>query len=131
MPDLDEARELVKTGNYAATKLLYDNIPETLSELIRTAFIPKPGYKFIVADFSAIEARVIAYIAGEQWVLDTFANGGDIYCETASRMFHCNVVKHGENGHLRQKGKQCVLSCSYGGSVGAMKSMGAIESGMK
>ena len=131
MSDLDEARELVKTGNYAATKLLYDNIPETLSELIRTAFIPKPGYKFIVADFSAIEARVIAYIAGEQWVLDTFANGGDIYCETASRMFHCNVVKHGENGHLRQKGKQCVLSCSYGGSVGAMKSMGAIESGMK
>ena len=131
MSDLEEARELVKSNNFKAMTLLYDNIPSTLSELIRTTFIPKPGYKFIVSDFSAIEARVVAYIAGEQWVLDTFANGGDIYCETASRMFHCNVVKHGENGHLRQKGKQCVLSCSYGGSVGAMKSMGAIESGMK
>ena len=128
--DLNSTRELVKQGNFEAFQILYDNIPETLSELIRTAFIPKPGYKFIVADFSAIEARVVAYIAGEQWVLDTFANGGDIYCETASRMFHCNVVKHGENGHLRQKGKQCVLSCSYGGSVGAMLNMGALESGM-
>ena len=128
--DLNSTRELVKQGNFEAFQILYDNIPETLSELIRTAFIPKSGYKFIVADFSAIEARVVAYIAGEQWVLDTFANGGDIYCETASRMFHCNVVKHGENGHLRQKGKQCVLSCSYGGSVGAMLNMGALESGM-
>ena len=128
--DLNSTRELVKQGNFEAFEILYDNIPETLSELIRTAFIPKSGYKFIVADFSAIEARVVAYIAGEQWVLDTFANGGDIYCETASRMFHCNVVKHGENGHLRQKGKQCVLSCSYGGSVGAMLNMGALESGM-
>ena len=98
MPDLDEARELVRSNNYKATQLLYDNIPETLSELIRTAFIPKPGYKFIVADFSAIEARVLSWIAKEQWRMDTFANGGDIYCATASKMFHCNVVKHGENG---------------------------------
>ncbi len=131
MTDLNEARELVKSNNYTATKFLYEDIPSTLSELIRTAFIPKPGYKFIVADFSAIEARVVAYLAGEQWLLDTFAKGGDIYCETASRMFHCKVVKHGENGHLRQKGKQCVLSCSYGGSTGAMRAMGALESGMK
>ncbi len=131
MPDLDEARELVKSGNYTATKLLYDNIPETLSELIRTAFIPKPGYKFIVADFSAIEARVLSWVAKEQWRMDTFANGGDIYCATASKMFHCNVVKHGENGELRQKGKAAELSCGYGGSVGALKAMGALESGMK
>ena len=117
MPDLNEARELVKSGNYTATKLLYDNIPETLSELIRTAFIPKPGYKFIVADFSAIEARVLSWIAKEQWRMDTFASGGDIYCATASKMFHCNVVKHGENGELRQKGKAAELACIAEGEL--------------
>ena len=131
MTDLDEARELVRTGNFETMELLYDDIPDTLSQLIRTAFIPMPGYKFVVADFSAIEARVLAYLAGEQWVLDIFAQGGDIYCATASRMFHCNVVKHGENGELRQKGKQATLSCGYGGSVGALIAMGALESGMK
>ena len=131
MTDLDEARELVRTGNFEAMELLYGDIPDTLSQLIRTAFIPMPGYKFVVADFSAIEARVLAYLAGEQWVLDIFAQGGDIYCATASRMFHCNVVKHGENGELRQKGKQATLSCGYGGSVGALIAMGALESGMK
>ena len=131
MPDLNEARELVKSNNYNATELLYEDIPSTLSELIRTAFIPKPGYKFIVADFSAIEARVLSWLAGEKWRMETFASGGDIYCATASKMFHCNVVKHGENGHLRQKGKSCELACGYGGSTGAMISMGALESGMK
>ena len=128
--DLNSTRELVKQGNFEAFQILYDNIPETLSELIRTAFIPKPGYKFIVADFSAIEARVLSWVAKEKWRMDTFANGGDIYCATASRMFHCNVVKHGENGHLRQKGKSAELACGYSGSVGALKAMGALESGM-
>lgn len=131
MKDLREARALVRQGNFEALKLLYDDIPDTLSQLIRTALIPKQGRKFLVADFSAIEARVLAWIAGEQWVLDTFLEGGDIYCATASRMFHCRVEKHGENGELRQKGKQCVLGCGYGGSVGALKAMGAIEAGMK
>lgn len=131
LPDLKEARELVRCGDYDGVKMLYEDVPDTLSQLIRTAFIPREGHKFIVADFSAIEARVLAWVAGEQWVLDTFASGGDIYCATASRMFHCNVVKHGENGHLRQKGKQATLSCGYGGSVGALKAMGALESGMK
>lgn len=111
--------------------MLYDNVPQVLSELVRTAFIPRPGYKFIVADFSAIEARVIAYLAGEKWVSDTFKAIGDIYCETASRMFGVPVEKHGRNAELRQKGKQAVLSCSYGGSVGALKAMGAVEAGMK
>ena len=128
--DLNSTRELVKQGNFEAFQILYDNIPETLSELIRTAFIPKPGYKFIVADFSAIEARVLSWVAKEKWRMDTFANGGDIYCATASRMFHCNVVKHGENGHLRQKGNSAELACGYSGSVGALKAMGALESGM-
>ena len=131
MTDLREARELVRQGNFDAMKLLYDDIPDTLSQLIRTALIPRVGRKFVVADFSAIEARVLAWIAGEKWVLDTFLEGGDIYCATASRMFHCRVEKHGENGELRQKGKQCVLGCGYGGSVGALKAMGAIEAGMK
>ena len=117
MPDLDEARELVRSNNYKATQLLYDNIPETLSELIRTAFIPKPGYKFIVSDFSAIEARVLSWLAKEQWRMDTFASGGDIYCATASKMFHCNVVKHGENGELRQKGKAAELACIAEGEL--------------
>jgi DNA polymerase len=111
--------------------MLYDDVPDTLSQLIRTAFVPRPGYKFIVADFSAIEMRCTAYYAGEQWVMDTFARGGDIYCETASQMFGVPVEKHGINGHLRQRGKQAALSCSYGGSVGALKAMGALENGMK
>lgn len=131
MPDLDEARELVKNGDYEMLSLLYDNVPEVLAQLIRTAFIPAPGYKFVVADFSAIEARVVAHLAGEQWVSDTFRANGDIYCETASRMFGVPVEKHGQNSELRQKGKQATLSCSYGGSVGALKAMGAIEAGMK
>lgn len=122
---------MVKHGDFADMEMLYDNIPDILSQLIRTAFIPRKGYKFVVADYSAIEARVLAYLAGEDWVLDTFARGDDIYCATASRMFHCNVVKHGENGELRQKGKQATLSCGYGGSVGALIAMGALESGMK
>ncbi len=130
IPDLAQARELVKTGDFDALSLLYEDIPDTLSQLIRTAFVPQDGKKFIVADFSAIEARVAAWLAGEKWVSDVFAKGGDIYCETASRMFHCRVEKHGENAGLRQKGKQAVLSCSYGGSVGALKAMGALEAGM-
>lgn len=130
MPDLSEARTIVKSGDYDCMNLLYEDIPDALSQLIRTAFISKPGYKFIVADFSAIEARVIAYLANEQWVIDTFKKGDDLYCATASRMFHCVVEKHGLNGHYRQKGKQATLSCSYGGGVGALKAMGAIEAGM-
>ena len=129
--DLAEARALVKAGSFEAVSMLYDDVPDTLSQLIRTAFVPKTGYKFVVADFSAIEARVLAYLAKEQWVLDTFAAGEDIYCATASKMFHCNVVKNGENGELRQKGKQATLSCGYGGSVGALIAMGALESGME
>jgi len=131
MPDLEQARGLVESGNYAAMELLYDDIPDTLSQLIRTAFVPRDGMKFIVADFSAIEARVLSWLAGESWRMDVFADNGDIYCATASKMFHCNVVKHGENRDLRQKGKQCELSCGYGGSVGALKAMGALESGMQ
>ncbi len=131
LPDLDSARALVRQGNYEALSILYDSIPEVLAECVRTAFVPLPGYKFIVADFSAIEARVLAWLAGEQWVLDVFAKGGDIYCETASRMFGVPVVKHGINGDLRQKGKQATLSCGYGGGVGALKAMGAIEAGMR
>ena len=130
MPDLREARELVKTGNLTALEILYDDISDTLSQLIRTAFIPKDGYKFIVSDFSAIEARVIAHIAGEKWREDVFKHGGDIYCASAARMFHCKVEKHGENSHLRQKGKIAELALGYGGSVGALKSMGALEMGM-
>ena len=131
LPDLAEARELVKSGNGEAVELLYDSIPDTLSQLVRTALIPQPGMKFIVADFSAIEARVLSWLAGETWRMETFEQGGDIYCATASKMFHCNVVKHGENGELRQKGKQAELACGYGGSVGAMKAMGALEMGMQ
>ena len=130
IPDLAQARELVKCGDYDALSILYEDIPDTLSQLIRTAFVPQEGRKFIVADFSAIEARVVAWLSGEKWVSDVFEKGGDIYCETASRMFHCKVEKHGENAELRQKGKQAVLSCSYGGSVGALKAMGALEAGM-
>ncbi len=130
IPDLAQARGLVETGDFDALAMLYEDIPDTLSQLIRTAFVPQDGRKFIVADFSAIEARVLAWLAGEKWVLDVFGKGGDVYCETASRMFHCKVEKHGENAELRQKGKQAVLSCGYGGSVGALKAMGALEAGM-
>lgn len=129
--DLAEARALVKAGSFEVVSMLYDDVPDTLSQLIRTAFVPRTGYKFVVADFSAIEARVLAYLAKEQWVLDTFAAGKDIYCATASKMFHCNVEKNGENGELRQKGKRATLSCGYGGSVGALIAMGALESGME
>ena len=131
MPDLPAARSLVRSGDYEAVEMLYGAVPDVLSELIRTAFVPSHGKKLIVSDFSAIEARVLAWLAGEQWILDVFASGGDIYCETASRMFHVPVIKHGVNGELRQKGKQAVLSCGYGGSVGALKAMGALEAGMR
>lgn len=128
--DLEEARVLVKSGDFGALELLYDNIPDTLSQLVRTAFVPKQGMKFIVADFSAIEARVIAWLAGEQWRMNAFANGEDIYCASASKMFGVPVVKHGVNGHLRQKGKVAELACGYGGSVGAMKAMGGSDLGL-
>jgi DNA polymerase len=131
MPDLEQARALVRSGNFDALTLLYDSIPEVLSELIRTAFIPREGMKFIVADFSAIEARVIAWLAGEKWRIDVFQNGGDIYCASASQMFNVPVEKHGVNGHLRQKGKIAELALGYGGSVGALKSMGALEMGIE
>lgn len=130
MPDLEQARALVRKGDYDTLQLLYDSVPNVLSELIRTAFVPYVGGKFIVADFSAIEARVIAWLAGEQWRLDVFKNGGDIYCASASQMFHVPVVKHGVNGHLRQKGKIAELALGYGGSVGALKAMGALEMGL-
>jgi len=131
LSDLKCARDLVRQGNYEALEMLYDSVPDVLSQLIRTAFIPKDGRKFIVADFAAIEARVLSWLAKERWRMDIFEGNGDIYCATAGRMFHCNVVKHGENGHLRQKGKQAELACGYGGSVGALKAFGALESGMK
>lgn len=131
MSDLAEARELVRQGDYESMEMLYDDIPDTLSQLIRTAFVAKPGYKFYVADFSAIEARVIAYIAGESWRSEVFKNGGDIYCASAQKMFHVPVEKHGINGHLRQKGKIAELALGYGGSVGALKAMGALEMGLQ
>jgi DNA polymerase len=131
LPDLIQARSLVSRGDYAASETLYDSVPQVLAECVRTAFIPAPGYKMIVADFSAIECRVLAWLAGEQWVLDVFEAGGDIYCETASRMFHVPVKKHGINGELRQKGKQATLSCGYGGAEGALIAMGALDAGMK
>lgn len=130
LPDLEEARDLVLSGDIDALDMLYEDIPDTLSQLIRTAFIPKKGYQFIVADFSAIEARVIAWLAGETWRMESFARGEDIYCASASRIFGVPVVKHGENGHLRQKGKVAELACGYGGSVGAMKAMGADALGL-
>ena len=130
LPDLEQARELVKQGDYEILDMLYDSVPGVLSELIRTAFIPRPGYKFIVSDFSAIEARVLSYLAGEQWRMDVFRNGGDIYCASASQMFKVPVEKHGRNSHLRQKGKIAELALGYGGSVGALKAMGAIEMGL-
>ena len=131
LPDLDEARSLVRDGNFNALELLYDNIPQVLSELIRTSFIPKPGYKYIVADFSAIEARVLSFLAGEKWRIDVFAQGKDIYCSSASKMFGVPVEKHGQNSHLRQKGKIAELALGYGGSIGALKAMGALEMGLE
>ncbi len=130
IPDLTQARALVQCGDYDALKLLYEDVPDTLSQLIRTAFVPQDGRKFIVADFSAIEARVIAWLAGEKWRLKVFEDGGDIYCASASQMFRVPVEKHGVNGHLRQKGKIAELALGYGGSVGALKSMGALEMGL-
>ncbi|HEY9059196.1 MAG TPA: DNA polymerase [Pseudobacteroides sp.] len=130
MPDLEQARSLVCSGNFDALNLLYDSVPDVLSELIRTSFVPQNNRKYIVADFAAIEARVIAWLAGEQWRLDVFADGGDIYCSSASRMFHVPVEKNGTNGHLRQKGKISELALGYGGSVGALKAMGALEMGL-
>lgn len=129
--DLAEARSLVKQGNYEAMNMLYDDIPDTLSQLIRTAFIPRDGMKFVVSDFSAIEARVLSHLAGERWRTDVFAGGGDIYCASASQMFKVPVEKHGVNGHLRQKGKIAELALGYGGSVGALKSMGALDMGLE
>lgn len=130
LPDLAEARALVRSGDFDAVKLLYEDVPDTLSQLIRTAFIPRDGAQFLVADFSAIEARVIAWFAGETWRQDVFAKGGDIYCASASQMFKVPVEKHGINGHLRQKGKIAELALGYGGSVGALKAMGALEMGL-
>lgn len=131
IPDLREARELVRSGNFDALEVLYDSVPEVLSELIRTAFVPRNGCKYIVADFSAIEARVIAWFAGEQWRLDVFDRGGDIYCASASQMFGVPVEKNGINGNLRQKGKIAELALGYGGSVGALKAMGALDMGLQ
>ena len=130
LPDLEQARQYVIDGDYEMLDLLYDSVPAVLSELIRTAFVPRPGYKFIVSDFSAIEARVLAYLAGETWRSKVFAEGGDIYCASASQMFGVPVEKHGQNSHLRQKGKIAELALGYGGSVGALKSMGALEMGL-
>lgn len=130
MAHLEEARSLVRSGNYSMLSALYDSVPEVLSELIRTAFVPRNGYKFIVSDFSAIEARVLSFLAGESWRLKVFAENGDIYCASASAMFHVPVEKHGQNAHLRQKGKIAELALGYGGSVGALKSMGALEMGL-
>ena len=130
LPDLDVARELIRNGQFDDVEMLYDSVPGVLSELIRTAFVPKPGCRFFVADFSAIEARVIAWLAGEKWRMDVFENGGDIYCASASQMFRVPVEKHGVNAHLRQKGKISELALGYGGSVGALKAMGALEMGL-
>lgn len=130
LPDLSQARSLVRSGNYEALSMLYEDVPATLSQLIRTAFVPADGTRFIVSDFSAIEARVIAWMAGEQWRMDAFANGDDIYCASASQMFHVPVEKHGQNAELRQKGKIAELALGYGGSVGALTAMGALDMGL-
>jgi len=131
MQDLKEARGIVKSGVSEVLEMLYEDIPDTLSQLIRTAFVPKDVYKFIVADFSAIEARVLSWLAGEDWRSEVFASGGDIYCASASQMFNVPVEKHGVNGHLRQKGKIAELALGYGGSVGALKAMGALDMGLE
>lgn len=130
MEDLEEARGLVKKGDYVALTMLYDSVPEVLSELIRTAFVARDGYKFVVSDFSAIEARVLSWLAGEHWRTQVFLDNGDIYCASASAMFGVPVEKHGQNAHLRQKGKIAELALGYGGSVGALKSMGALDMGI-
>ena len=130
IPDLTLARDIVKDGDFELLDMTFGNVPNVLSELIRTVLIPKPYLRFIVADFSAIEARVLSWLAGEQWRLDTFRNGGDIYCASASQMFRVPVEKHGVNGHLRQKGKISELACGYSGSVGALKNMGAVDMGV-
>ena len=130
LPDLAEARSLVRAGDFDALEMLYEDVPDTLSQLIRTAFIPRGNTKFIIADFSAIEARVIAWLAGEKWRQEVFAEGKDIYCASASQMFGVPVEKRGANSHLRQKGKIAELALGYGGSVGALKAMGAIEMGL-
>ena len=130
LPDLAQARDLVRSGDFASVKTRYDSVPLVLSELIRTAFIPKPGCRFFVADFSAIEARVIAWLAGEEWRQNVFLEGGDIYCASAEQMFHVPVRKKGPNAHLRQKGKIAELALGYGGSVGALKAMGALSMGI-
>jgi DNA polymerase len=127
LPDLEQARGLVRNGDYDAVKMLYEDVPDTLSQLIRTAFVPRPGCKFIVSDYSAIEARIIAWFADEKWRQKVFESGGDIYCASASQMFRVPVEKHGVNGHLRQKGKIVELALGYGGSVGALKAMGALD----
>lgn len=130
LPDLEQARSLVRSGDFEGVELLYEDVPDTLSQLIRTAFVPREGAQFLVADFSAIEARVIAWFADERWRQEVFANGGDIYCASASQMFKVPVEKHGINGHLRQKGKIAELALGYGGSTGALKAMGALEMGL-
>lgn len=130
LPDLAEARALVRSGDYSTLEMLYEDIPDTLSQLIRTAFVPRKGKLFYVADFSAIEARVIAWFADESWRMEVFKNGDDIYCASASQMFKVPIVKNGVNGHLRQKGKIAELALGYGGSVGALKAMGALEMGL-
>lgn len=130
MEDLTLARDLVRDGDLDSLRLIFDSIPQVLSELIRTAFVPRDGQVFHVADYSAIEARVLAWLADEKWRMDLFARGGDIYCQSASEMFGVPVVKHGINGDLRQKGKIAELACGYGGSVGALKAMGALEMGL-
>ncbi len=130
LPDLETARDLVRNGDFELVEMLYDSVPEVLSELIRTAFVPKPGCKFIVSDFSAVEARVLSHLAKETWRTEVFADGKDIYCASASQMFHVPVEKHGVNSHLRQKGKIAELALGYGGSVGALKAMGALDMGL-
>lgn len=130
MPDLDMARDLVRNGEFETVEMIYDSVPGVLSELIRTAFVPKTGCKFIVSDFSAVEARVLSHLANESWRTEVFAQGKDIYCASASQMFHVPVEKHGVNSHLRQKGKIAELALGYGGSVGALKAMGALDMGL-
>lgn len=130
LEDLEQARDLVRQGDYEMLNMLYPSVPGVLSELIRTAFVPREGCKFIVSDFSAVEARALSYLAGEQWRMDVFHNGRDIYCESAARMFHCVVEKHGQNSHLRQRGKIAELALGYGGSVGALTAMGAVTMGI-
>ena len=130
LPDLENARNLVKAGDFELLDMLYDSVPNVLSELIRTAFVPKPGCKFIVADYSAVEARALSWMAGEKWRMEVFEKNGDIYSETAGRMFHCHVEKNGENANLRQRGKVAELALGYGGSSGAMVAMGAKDMGL-